>query len=120
MLKHENPNIEVINKNLWAVHFSLIPLIPQINYKPDPSIPLEQVTGQFGPDGIMVLNKNFKHFELVKRTTKAVMKLKPRQIRKELDNLHRFPTNQPLQVIYRYCLLTELERRKVVKNRGNY
>ena len=110
MLKHENPNIEVINKNLWAVHFSLIPLIPQINYKPDPSI----------PDGIMVLNKNFKHFELVKRTTKAVMKLKPRQIRKELDNLHRFPTNQPLQVIYRYCLLTELERRKVVKNRGNY
>ena len=51
MLKHENPNIEVINKNLWAVHFSLIPLIPQINYKPDPSIPLEQVPGQFGPDG---------------------------------------------------------------------
>ena len=119
MLKHENPNIEVINKNLWAVHFSLIPLIPQINYKPDPSIPLEQVPGQFGPDGIMVLNKNFKHFELVKRTTKAVMKLKPRQIRKELDNLGRFPANQPLQVVYRYCLMAELERRKVVKKHGN-
>ena len=53
MLKHENPNIEVINKNLWAVRFSLIPFIPQISYKPDPSVPLEQVPGQFGPDGIM-------------------------------------------------------------------
>lgn len=51
MLKHENPNIEVINKNLWAVRFSLIPFIPQISYKPDPSVPLEQVPGQFGPDG---------------------------------------------------------------------
>lgn len=46
MLKHENPNIEVINKNLWAVRFSLIPFIPQISYKPDPSVPLEQVPGQ--------------------------------------------------------------------------
>ena len=35
MLKHENPNIEIINKNLWAVRFSLIPFIPQISYKPD-------------------------------------------------------------------------------------
>ena len=47
MLKHENPNIEVINKNLWAVRFSLIPFIPQISYKPDPSVPLEQVPGGF-------------------------------------------------------------------------
>ena len=47
MLKHENPNIEIINKNLWAVRFSLIPFIPQISYKPNPSIPLEQVNKQF-------------------------------------------------------------------------
>lgn len=75
MLKHENPNIEIINKNLWAVRFSLIPFIPQISYKPDPSVPLEQVPGQFGPDGIMILNKDFKHFELVKKATEAVIGL---------------------------------------------
>lgn len=120
MLKHENHNVEIINKYLWAVRFSLIPFIPQISYKPDPSVPLEQVPGQFGPDGIMVLNKDFKHFELVKKATKAVMRLKTRQINKELDSLHHFPQNQPLQVIYRYCLLAELERRKVVKNHGNH
>ena len=115
MLKHENPNIEVINKNLWAVRFSLIPFMSQISYKPDPEVLIEQVPGQFGPDGIMVLNKDFKHYELVRKATDAVMKLKPRQIRKELDNLGRFPANQPRQVIYRYCLMAELERRKVVK-----
>ncbi|WP_050618735.1 hypothetical protein [Intestinimonas massiliensis (ex Afouda et al. 2020)] len=120
MLKHENPNIDIINKNLWAVRFSLIPFIPQISYNPDPSIPLEQVPGQFGPDGIMILNKDFKHYELVKKATEAVMKLKSRQINKELDSLHHSPANQPLQVIYRYCLLAELERRKVVKNHGNH
>ena len=119
MLKHENPNIEVINKNLWAVRFSLIPFMSQISYKPDPEVPIEQVPGQFGPDGIMVLNKDFKHYELVRKATEAVMKLKPRQIRKELDSLRRYHANQPLQVIYRYCLLAELERRKVVKNHGN-
>lgn len=120
MLKHENPHIEVLNKNLWAVRFSLLPYIPQIRYKPDPEVPVEQVPGQFGPDGIMVLNKDFKHFELVKKATEAVMKLKPRQIEKELDSLRRSPPNQPLQVIYRYCLLAELERRKVVKTHGNH
>ena len=67
----------------------------------------------------MILNKDFKHFELVKKGAESVMKLKTRQIEKELDSLHRFPTNQPLQVIYRYCLLAELERRKVVKKHGN-
>lgn len=91
MLKHENPNIEIISKNLWAVRFSLIPFIPQISYTPDPEVAIEQVPGQFGPDGIMILNKDFKHFELVRKATRAVMKLKPRQIMKELDDLRRFP-----------------------------
>lgn len=120
MLKHENPNIEIINKYLWAVRFSLIPFIPQISYKPDPSVPLEQVPGQFGPDGIMILNKDYRYFEIVKKGAESVMKLKTRQIEKELNSLRRSHSNQPLQVIYRYCLLAELERRKVVKNHGNH
>ena len=62
MLKHENPNIEVINKNLWAVRFSLIPFIPQISYKPDPSVPLEQVPGQFGPGAVQLRFKGVAAF----------------------------------------------------------
>ena len=89
MLKHENPNVEIINKYLWAVRFSLIPFIPQISYKPDPAVPLEQVPGQFGPDGIMILNKDYRYFEIVKKGAESVMKLKTRQIEKELDSLRK-------------------------------
>lgn len=60
MLKHENPNIEIINKNLWAVRFSLIPFIPQISYEPDPDVPVDQVPGQLAPGGLMILNKDYR------------------------------------------------------------
>ena len=115
MLKHENPNIEIINKDLWAVRFALIPMIPQISYKPDPNIPEEQVPGQLAPNGLMILNKDFKHYDLVRKATISAMSLKPRQIKKELDNLTGSKMAQPLQVIWRYCLLAELERRKIKK-----
>ena len=99
MLKHENPNVEIINKYLWAVRFSLIPFIPQISYKPDPAVPLEQVPGQFGPDGIMILNKDHKFYDLFRKCAVSAMKLKPRQIRKELDDLAKTHSYQPLPVI---------------------
>lgn len=115
MLKHENPNIEIINKNLWAVRFSLIPFIPQISYEPDPDVPVDRVPGQLAPGGLMILNKDYRQYERVKRATISAMSLKPRQINKELDALAHDPVNSPMQVIWRYCLLAELERRKVKK-----
>lgn len=115
MLKHENPNIEIINKNLWAVRFSLIPFIPQISYKPDPNVPVDRVPGEMAPGGLMILNKDYRQYERVKRATISAMNLKTRQINKELDDLARDPVNSPMQVIWRYCLLAELERRKIKK-----
>lgn len=115
MIKHENPHIEIINKSLWAVRFSLLPYIPQISYKPDPAIPIELVPGQLSPSGIMVLNKDFKYYEQYKRAYISAMKLKPRQIRKELADLAKFPMNQVLPAAYNFCLTYELERRKIMK-----
>ena len=115
MLKHENPNIEIINKNLWAVRFSLIPFIPQISYEPDPDVPVDWVSGQLAPGGLMILNKDYRQYERVKRASVSAMNLKTRQINKELDDLARDPVNSPMQVIWRYCLLAELERRKIKK-----
>ena len=114
MLKHENPNIEIINKNLWAVRFSLIPFIPQISYEPDPDVPVDRVPGQLAPGGLM-MNKDYRQYERVKRASVSAMNLKTRQINKELDDLARDPVNSPMQVIWRYCLLAELERRKIKK-----
>lgn len=115
MLKHENPNIEIINKYLWAVRFSLIPMIPQLSYKPDPEVPLEQLPGQLTPDGLMILNKDFKFYEKMLKITKTVMKMKDRVIRKEIIEMGKAPVNNPVGVMYQYCLKAELERRRVRK-----
>lgn len=118
MLKHENPNIEIINKNLWAVRFSLIPMIPQISitHKEGTSTEdLNELELTFTPDGIMVLNKDHKFYDLFRKCAVSAMKLKPRQIRKELDALAKAPNYQPFPVIYRYCLMAEMERRKIKK-----
>ncbi len=115
MLKHENPNIEIINRNLWAVRFSLIPLIPQLSYKPDPEVSLEQLPGQLTPDGLMILNKDFKFYEKMRVITLNVMKMNDRVIRKEIIEMGKTPANNPVNVMYQYCLKAEMERRKAWK-----
>jgi hypothetical protein len=115
MLQHENPNVTILNEHLWAVRFGLLRYIPQISYKPDPNIPLEQVPGELSPDGIMILNKDHKYYTYFRQAAISAMKLKPRQIRKELADLAKQPVNKPMPIIYRYCLMAELERRKIMK-----
>ena len=118
MLKHENPNIEIINKDLWAVRFSLIPMIPQISVthkEGTTANDLNELELTFTPDGIMILNKDHKFYDLFRKCAVSAMKLKPRHIRKELDDLAKTHSYQPLPVIYRYCLMAELERRKIKK-----
>lgn len=119
MLQHENSNIEIINKNLWAVRFSLIPYIPQLSIthkegtEAAPSMDDLELT--FTPDGKTVLNKDHKYYTYFRQAAISAMKLKPRQIRKELADLAKQPVNKPMPIIYRYCLMAELERRKIMK-----
>ena len=116
MLKHENPNIEIINKDLWAVRFSLVPLIPQINiiHREDtPAADLNKLELTFSPDGIILLNKDCKWYELFKKAMISAMKLKPWQIRKQLAARSPKEDRSPMQIISRYCMTAELERRRI-------
>ncbi|MGI5962481.1 MAG: hypothetical protein ACOX7N_02045 [Lawsonibacter sp.] len=115
MPKHENPNIEIINGNLWTVRFALIPLIPQISYKPDPEVPLVDLPGGLTPDGLMILNKDFKFYDKLLKITQNVMKMKDRVIRKEIIEMGKAPANNVVHVLYQYSLKAELERRRVKK-----
>ena len=115
MLKHENPNIEIINENLWAVRYFLIPLIPQIDYKPDPAIPLEHLPSQLSFNGVLLLNKDFKWYEILEKNSVIAMKLTTKQIKKELAKKGRISAKTPAAVVYQYCLKAELERRKIKK-----
>ncbi len=115
MLKHENPNIEILNEKLWAVRFSMIPLIPQLSFahkegtEPLPMAELLRLPCQFGPDGIMVLNKDFQWYDTVRKTMIAVMKMSAWKLKKELG---RGKADTPAKIIYQYCLQAEIERRK--------
>ena len=115
MLKHENPHIEIINENLWAVRYSLIPLIPQIDYKPDPTIPLNHLPSEIFPNGVLLLNKDFKWYEILRKNSVIAMKLTTKQIKMELVKKGRISSKTPAAVVYQYCLMVELERRKIRK-----
>lgn len=116
MLQHENPNIEIINRNLWAVRFSLIPLIPQINIThregTEAVESLNDLELSFTPEGIMVLNKDNKRFSMFRDAAIQAMKLKDRNLGKELFRLSKIPPAKPFDVIFRYVLMAEAERRK--------
>lgn len=122
MLQHENSHIEVINKNLWAVRFSLIPFIPQINVSSDYTDNLNQEKFLLLDNGIVVLNKDDSMYLLLKTAFKAVMKLNSRQITKEL-NLYAvgaLKKTSSKSIVHHAVLKIEQERRKMVKNHGNH
>ena len=119
MLKHENPHIEIINRELWAVRFSLIPLIPQINIThregTEPAESLNDLELSFTPEGIMVLNKDNKRYSMFRDAACRVMKLNDRNLAKELLRVSKIPPAKPFEVIFRYVLMAEAERRKIKK-----
>ncbi len=119
MLKHTNPHIEIINRDLWAVRFSLIPLIPQINIThregTEPAESLNDLELTFTPEGIMVLNKDNKRFSMFRDAACRVMKLTDRQLQKEMKWLATRPPKKPFDVILRYVMMAEVERRKIKK-----
>lgn len=117
MLKHENHNIEIINKNLWAVRFSMIPLIPQINITAQPGTDLAKESFGLTPEGIMVLNKDVKIYPLFKTACSSVMKMNNRQIEKELNrfSIGILKKTSVQSTVYHASLVLERERRKIAK-----
>jgi hypothetical protein len=100
------------------VRFSLIPLIPQIDLihkEGTEATDMNELELTFTADGIMVLNKDHKYYDLFRKAAVQAMRLKDRVIRKEYSSLCKQNLTQPLPVVYRYCLLAEIERRKLVK-----
>lgn len=117
MLKHENHNFETINKNLWAVRFSLIPFIPQISVSVNYTDNLSKEQFLLLESGLLLLNKDAKTYSLLKAAFVGVMKLKPRQIQRELNlySIGALKKNDPKSLIYHAALLVEKERRKIKK-----
>ncbi len=113
--QHENLNIEVINPDLWAVRFSLIPLIPQIKGNLDPTIPADQNPFWVTTSGAMLLNKDHRFYSVIKLVYTKVMKMKFLRLKAELNKISKLKHKSPKQTIYWACLKTEIDRRRFKK-----
>jgi hypothetical protein len=104
-----NQNIEVINNNLWGVRFSLLDYIKEINILPDPEIPLEKECGRLAPNGIIILNKDYPFYKLIKEWLPRIMLKNDKQLKQEIKNA---ATNNVGQIVYKAMLQLETERRQ--------
>lgn len=112
-----NKNIEVINKDLLAVKFSLLPLIKEIDYTPDEEIPAYEEFGRVTCDGILLLNKDYPAFRIFKDWMPRLMKKKDKQLKREIKASEALKNKTDWQVAYSAMLQVELERRS--KKRGD-
>ncbi|MBY0124495.1 hypothetical protein [Bacillus sp. S/N-304-OC-R1] len=117
-MREMNKNIEVINKHLWAVKFSLIPYIPQIDYVSDSNTPAYQEPGRITNDGVMLLNKEYKGYKLFRDLYENTMKKTNRQLKKELFVGNAIKNKTPYQIMCYSMIEVELERREKVRGRG--
>lgn len=114
-----NKNIEIINKNLWAVKFSHLPYIEEIDIEPDALMPLEEEPGRIASGGLMILNKDYPGFNILKDFFPRLMKKKDKQIDKDLQNFRLRKTLTEWESLYHAMLQVEKERRikeRAVKN----
>lgn len=107
-----NHNIEVINKNLWAVRFSLIPFIKEIEYISDKHIPAYEEPIRITKDGLMILNKDHKGYSLLKNIMIVIIKKSDRKIKKEINKNDSLNNEDTFKILYTFCLKGELERRE--------
>ena len=120
MMKHENPNIEIITPDLWAVRFSLIPMIPQIDFEMKIDIPIRNLPGQLSHSGVMVLNKDFVFYPDMKKVYQSVMRMKNRELRQRVIKMQKtkidVSTVSGLMLnLWKFALQIELERRNKKK-----
>ena len=111
-----NKNIEVINPDLYAVRFSLIPLMSDIDYKPDNEVPAYEEPLRVSNDGVIVLNKDNQLFEILKSQFPKTMKKKDKQLKKELNYLKSAKNKTDYHWIYLGIVEAEMQRR--LKRKG--
>ncbi len=111
-----NQNIEVINKHLWAVRFDHLPFISEIDYKPDPGIPAYEEFGRVTNDGVLILNKDYPGFRILKEWIPKIMRKKDKQLLKEVKASKVLKNKTDWQTVYSSMLQVESERRG--KERG--
>lgn len=110
-----NKNIEVINERLWAVRFSLLQYIKEIEYEPDPEMPLEEEPLRISKEGILILNKDYKVYSLLREFFPKLMKRPRSELFKELERSALNKMESLRNCIYHIAITLEIQRRNELK-----
>ncbi len=110
-----NQNIEVINEHLWAVRFSYLPFIAEIDYLPDPTVPIYEEPGRITNDGLMLLNKDNRGYPMLKDMFPKLMKKSDKQLKRELITGNKLKNKNAYQTLYAAMLQVEQERRLKIR-----
>ena len=78
-----NQNIEVINDKLWAVKFSFIPFIKEIDYIPVKEIAMFEEPARITNDGLLLLNKDNRGYPICKDMFIKLTNKTDKQLKKE-------------------------------------
>lgn len=110
-----NHNIEIINDKLYAVKFTLIPFIKEINYTPEPNTKAFTEPLRISDKGIIILNKDHKVYKILKALILKVMKYKDKKLERKLKPMSGMKSNNVMRLCYAIALQAELERRQKEK-----
>ncbi len=108
-----NQNIEVINHDLWAVNFNLLPYIHELAYAGSHD-DLDVKIASFTQDGKIVLNKSHEIYSVLMLLLQRLMKNKDQDIKKKINEM-RSKESDPTEEFYIFALDLELKRRSISK-----
>ena len=109
-----NKNIEVINPHLWAVKFSWLPWLSDLEVNLDPAYSSDEQILAISDEGIVLLNKDNQVYQLYRTYFPRFQHLKPKILRQLLMALESIPHRTSVQEVQKLIIQLELERRKKV------
>lgn len=113
-----NKNIEIIIPGkLAAVKFTWIPFIQEIEYRPDDKVPAYTESCRITNEGILLLNKDRRGYEILKDIFKRVIPLSRKQLRNQHTKIKEKSHCSSYDELYMLCIEAEQERREKAKRR---
>lgn len=108
-----NPNIEVINENLWAVNFYHLQYIPELDYEGSLD-DLDSKIASYTNDGKTVLNKHHEIYPTLKWLVPRLMENNDRELEKKISEM-KSKTRDSYEKLYLFALELETNRRTISK-----
>lgn len=108
-----NPNIEVINKNLWGVNYYHLQYIKELTYH-DTSPDAMEKAASLTSDGIIVLNKSHEIYPTLKQFFPKIMENTDEELLNKIE-IMKDKDRDGYDRVYKFCLDAEAKRRMLEK-----